>query len=174
MTLLASIQSILDKVEALAAAAAWNDKDNLTALQASLSTVLSESKQYTDAQLNLRIAALIGDSPLSADTLKELNDMVVAVSQADAGLISTASAQSFTEEQQAQGRSNLGAASTAIVANVLSQAASAATSAANAVSAANAAAISVASLSTDIGSIADIATVVANFNPVQTFIAGLE
>jgi hypothetical protein len=68
------------------------------------------------------VANLINGAGSDSDTLKELADKIVALAQTDTGLVSVALAQTFTDVQKAQARTNIGAASatdlTALTTNV--------------------------------------------------------
>lgn len=67
----------------------------------------------TKVELTQAITDLINGADADADTLKELADKITALAQADNGLVGVTQDQGFTEEQKAQGRSNLDAVSTA-------------------------------------------------------------
>lgn len=75
----------------------------------------SASKTYSSTKISslitTAVANLINGAASDSDTLKELADKIVALAQTDNGLVSTALAQSFTDVQKAQARTNIGAAS---------------------------------------------------------------
>ena len=50
---------------------------------------------------------IINGADVSSDTLKELADKIVALTQADNGLVSTKVAQSFTAPEKLQARNNI-------------------------------------------------------------------
>lgn len=77
------------------------------------------SSQKTKAVIDGAIAALINGAGTDGDTLKELADKITALAQADTGLVST-SAQSFTEPQKAQARTNIGAVASADLGDIAS------------------------------------------------------
>lgn len=64
------------------------------------------SSTKIDAEFTSRIAAL-----LEGQDLSDLADAIAALQVTDQGLVSVTSSQSFTAPQQAQGRTNIGAAS---------------------------------------------------------------
>lgn len=70
------------------------------------------SKLASKAELTQAITDLINGADADSDTLKELADKITSLAQADNGLVSALEAQEFTEEQKAQARSNIDAAST--------------------------------------------------------------
>ena len=70
------------------------------------------SKLASKTELTQAITDLINGADADSDTLKELADKITALAQADNGLVSAIEAQEFTEEQKAQARSNIDAAST--------------------------------------------------------------
>ena len=83
---------------------------------ASSSTVYSSSK--TDSQISAAVAGLVNSAPATLDTLKELADALggdanfaATVSTALGNRVRVDEAQSFNGTQQAQARSNIGAAS---------------------------------------------------------------
>lgn len=53
------------------------------------------------------ITNLINGADVSSDTLKELADKIAALAQTDNGLVSANQAQTFTEQQKSQARSNI-------------------------------------------------------------------
>lgn len=67
------------------------------------------SSNKIEALVTASVNALINGADASSDTLKELADKIVALAQADNGLVSATSAQSFTPTQQNQARANIGA-----------------------------------------------------------------
>ena len=85
-------------------------------------TTPSGSSTYSstkiNSQINAAIAALIGGADINNDTLKELADQLVALAQADNGLVSATQSQTFTEPQKTIGRNNIGAASAAALATL--------------------------------------------------------
>jgi heterodisulfide reductase subunit A-like polyferredoxin len=100
--------------------AALNElKSNIIALPAPSSVIddatASLTKTYSSTKINALIttavANLINGAGSDSDTLKELADKIVALAQTDTGLVSVALAQSFTDVQKAQARTNIGAAS---------------------------------------------------------------
>lgn len=72
----------------------------------------STSTTWSSAKIQERIAsaitALISGADGASDTLKELADQIVALTQADQGLLSFNASQELTPMQQAQACSNLG------------------------------------------------------------------
>lgn len=62
----------------------------------------------TQTQITAAINALINGAGVADDTLKELADKIVALAQADNGLLSFAAAQALTAPQQLQACQNLG------------------------------------------------------------------
>lgn len=66
------------------------------------------SSNKINAQVNAAVASLINGAGVSDDTLKELADKIVALGQADAGLVSTAGAQVFNAAQKLQACQNMG------------------------------------------------------------------
>lgn len=58
-------------------------------------------------EITQAITNLINGADTSSDTLKELADKIVALAQADNGLVSANQAQAFNEQQKAQARSNI-------------------------------------------------------------------
>jgi 23S rRNA pseudoU1915 N3-methylase RlmH len=60
-------------------------------------------------EIALAITNLINGADGASDTLKELADQILALSQADAGLISAVSSQTFTPAQKSQARNNIDA-----------------------------------------------------------------
>lgn len=66
------------------------------------------SSQKIQAALNIAIANIINGAGQDSDTLAELAQKIAAVAQADAGLLSVLQTQNLTNEEKAQGRSNLG------------------------------------------------------------------
>lgn len=180
ITVEASLKTIIDKVEALAATAANKDKAMLQQLSTDLSSTLNAAKDYTDTQLAQKITEILGGAPITANTLKELNDSIVANFQADAGAVSAKAAQNFTDAEKTRALANIGAASQTSVADALSQAAAAATAAAAAQTSATAAQTAVAAassavtaLSNSIGNMAQIEADANAFNPVATFTSAL-
>lgn len=69
-------------------------------------TTWSSTKIQT--QITSAVTALINGADGASDTLKELADQIVALAQADNGLLSFAIAQTLTTEQKTQGCANLG------------------------------------------------------------------
>lgn len=66
------------------------------------------SSNKTQAQITAAINAIINGAGVADDTLKELADKIVALGQADAGLVSAAGAQAFDAAQQLQACTNIG------------------------------------------------------------------
>lgn len=88
-----------------------------------LATTWSSSK--IAQEIGAAMAALVAGAPEAQDTLKELADRIVALAQADTGLVSAAAVQALTAAQQAQARANIGAQSAADLAAVLGDVATA-------------------------------------------------
>lgn len=103
-----SLVAALNELKAaLSGAAGIND--------AATASTTTWSSQKTQAAIDAAVTALVNGAATDGDTLKELADRITALAQADAGLVSAAQAQSFNATQQAQARSNIGAASAAAV-----------------------------------------------------------
>jgi uncharacterized protein HemX len=109
--------STIDKTNIVAA---LNElKSNINALPAPSSVIDDATpalnKTYSSTKITslitTAVANLINGAGSDSDTLKELADKIVALAQTDNGLVSTALAQSFTDVQKAQARTNIGAAS---------------------------------------------------------------
>ena len=77
------------------------------------SSTSADTKTWSVARIKTEIAVsitnLINGADGASDTLKELADKIVALSQADAGLISAVSSQTFTSSQKLQARNNIDA-----------------------------------------------------------------
>lgn len=73
----------------------------------------------TKAELTQAITDLINGADADSDTLKELADKITALAQADNGLVSAGSAQSFNATQKKRARDNIGAISEADVNGIL-------------------------------------------------------
>lgn len=73
----------------------------------------------TKSELSKQITDLIGGADADNDTLKEIADRVTALAQADKGLVSAGSKQSFNATQKQQARDNIGAISEADVNGIL-------------------------------------------------------
>ena len=77
------------------------------------SSTSADTKTWSVARIKTEIAVsitnLINGADDASDTLKELADKIVALSQADAGLISAVSSQTFTSSQKLQARNNIDA-----------------------------------------------------------------
>ena len=71
------------------------------------------SSNKIQSQIDNAITILINGAGADDDSLKELADKIVALAQADTGLVSAKNSQSFTAGEQTQGRNNIGAASQA-------------------------------------------------------------
>lgn len=71
-----------------------------------LVTTWSSSK--IQSQINSAIASLINGADGDSDTLLELSNKILALVQADNGLLSFVEAQTLTPEQMLQGATNLG------------------------------------------------------------------
>ena len=71
-------------------------------------TTKTWSSNKIQSQITSAITALVSGSPEASDTLKELSDQIVALSQADNGLLSFAAAQALNTAQKLQGCNNLG------------------------------------------------------------------
>lgn len=99
------------------------DRTSLVAALNELKTLVASSSGINDAatgtgstwsstkiqnQINAAVTAIINGSPASADTLKELADQIVALAQADNGLLSFTQTQTLTAAQQLQACTNLG------------------------------------------------------------------
>jgi len=97
----ASLVSALNEIHALVTATVMID-DNAT----SPTAVYSSAK--TLSEINSAIAAA-----LEGEDLSDLADSVAALAQTDAGLVSTAAAQSFDDVSKALARTNIGAAAQA-------------------------------------------------------------
>lgn len=88
----------------------------------SISSGSSWSSQRTTDAINAAIAGIINGAPTAFDTLKELADAFASDQTALAGIlqaldkrVSVSTAQGFTAEEKAQGRSNIDAVSTAAI-----------------------------------------------------------
>lgn len=102
-------------------------KAGLTQLESELGAQISDSTETTtttwssskiNATIKAAVAALIGGAPETLDTLKELadaieanKDTIEALQSISAGHVKYDGAQSLSAEQQAQARTNIGAAS---------------------------------------------------------------
>ena len=71
-------------------------------------TTKTWSSNKIQSQITSAITALVSGAPGASDTLKELSDQIVALSQADNGLLSFAAAQALSAQQKLQGCNNLG------------------------------------------------------------------
>lgn len=103
--------------------AALNElKASITALNLIDDTTVSSTETYSSAKIEAvittAISTLINGAGADSDTLKELADQIVALAQADNGLVSTALAQNFSAAQKTQARDNIGAASAADLATL--------------------------------------------------------
>jgi len=80
-------------------------------------TTASNTKTYSSVKIDQLIAQAIVNLrdgvDESSDTFKELAEQITALAQADNGLISAVKPQTFTEEQKAIARTNIGASSEA-------------------------------------------------------------
>ena len=65
------------------------------------------SSTKISAEITKAINNLINGADVSSDTLKELADKIVALTQADNGLVSAKVAQSFAEPEKLQARNNI-------------------------------------------------------------------
>lgn len=92
---------------------AVDGKPTIDDASASASKVWSSTK-VQDA-IAAAVTAIINGASADEDSLKELADKITALAQADAGLVSAANAQTFTDAQKAQARANIGAVSAADV-----------------------------------------------------------
>lgn len=75
---------------------------------ATTTTNATWSSNKINSAITAAIAALVNNAPAAQDTLKELADSIAAVAQADAGLVSAVSSQSFTTAQKLQACQNMG------------------------------------------------------------------
>ena len=71
-------------------------------------TTTTWSSTKIQSQITSAITALINGADTSSDTLKELADQIVALAQADNGLLSFTIAQTLRTDQKTQGCANLG------------------------------------------------------------------
>lgn len=76
------------------------------------------SSHKIEALLNTLKSDIVNGANPESDTLKELQDAILAVAQADAGLVSAMAAQNFTAPQQAQARANTGSAAAADIGDI--------------------------------------------------------
>ena len=80
-------------------------------------TTASNNKTYSSVKIDQLIAKAIFELrdgvDESSDTFRELAEQITALVQADNGLISAVKAQTFTDEQKAIARANIGASSEA-------------------------------------------------------------
>lgn len=82
--------------------------DNKTSINDSQNTAGNTwSATKISNEIATAITNLINGADVSSDTLKELADKIVALAQADSGLVSTNQSQAFNEQQKAQARSNI-------------------------------------------------------------------
>ena len=72
------------------------------------STSKTWSSTKIQTQITSAITALVSGAPSAQDTLKELADQIVALAQADTGLLTFTAAQTLTTVQKLQGCTNLG------------------------------------------------------------------
>jgi len=63
---------------------------------------------FTNAQIASAVQAIIGGAGVADDSLKELADKIVALAQADNGLLTFTQGQVLTPAQKTQGCTNLG------------------------------------------------------------------
>lgn len=77
---------------------------------ASTTTNKTWSSSKISTQITTAIAAILGGDT-AGDTLQSLADAILAIAQAETGLLSFVGPQTLTTIQKTQGRSNLGAAS---------------------------------------------------------------
>lgn len=100
-----NIVAALNEVKAAAEAA---QASSLQINDATTVTDATWSSAKILAKVNEATAALINGADGAHDTLKELADQIVALAQADNGLLSFTAAQALTAPQQLQGCNNLG------------------------------------------------------------------
>lgn len=82
--------------------------DNKTSINDGQTTTANTwSAAKISSEITQAITNLINGADVSSDTLKELADKIVALAQADNGLVSASQSQAFTEQQKAQARSNI-------------------------------------------------------------------
>ena len=85
-----------------------NTIDNKTSIDDSQNTAGNTwSAAKISNEITKAITNLINGADVSSDTLKELADKIVALAQADNGLVSASQSQAFTEQQKLQARSNI-------------------------------------------------------------------
>lgn len=85
-----------------------NTIDNKTSIDDSQNTAGNTwSAAKISNEITQAITNLINGADVSSDTLKELADKIVALAQADSGLVSASQSQAFTEQQKAQARTNI-------------------------------------------------------------------
>lgn len=85
-----------------------NTIDNKTSIDDSQNTAGNTwSAAKISNEITKAITNLINGADVSSDTLKELADKIVALAQADSGLVSASQSQAFTEQQKAQARTNI-------------------------------------------------------------------
>lgn len=85
-----------------------NTIDNKTSIDDSQNTAGNTwSAAKISNEITTAITNLINGADVSSDTLKELADKIVALAQADNGLVSASQSQSFTAQQKAQARTNI-------------------------------------------------------------------
>ncbi len=106
------VEAINENKAAIDAATAGGLQINDAAAEAS--TVWSGQK--TDSEITSRIAAA-----LEGEDLSDIAAQITALMQADNGLVSAVAAQTFDATQQAQARSNIGAASQGAVTGLLTR-----------------------------------------------------
>lgn len=97
-----SIVAALNELKSLIPTSAASINDTGT------STTTTWSSSKINGQINAAITALLGGVDGASDTLKELADQILALSQADAGLLSFTASQTLTTGQKQQGCANLG------------------------------------------------------------------
>lgn len=112
----------LNEVRALALAGGGGGGDSID--DGSVSTTTTYSSTKIVASIDAAVTALVAGAPGALDTLKELADALAADQAVVNGILSAIAlrvrvdaAQAFDSTQQAQGRSNIGAASAAAVGN---------------------------------------------------------
>lgn len=90
---------------------------SITGLSQIDDTTAAANKTFSSNKINALMNQLKSDilngADADHDSLKELQDAILAVAQADAGLVSAMQAQNFDTLEQAQGRANIGAAAAA-------------------------------------------------------------
>lgn len=97
-----TLVAALNEVHAALTTAGIEINDSANAL----TTTWSSNK--IQAQITAAVTALLGGADANNDTLSEIASQVAALAQADAGLVSAAGVQAFTEAQKLQACQNIG------------------------------------------------------------------